>query len=81
MAVGFLSIGALILFTWLLGMAMSRWPSQSLLWFILVVVVLVRSMTVFFIPDYSRCVGVDIEKACFIRGLLQVCGFDRSPTP
>jgi hypothetical protein len=27
-------------------------------------------------PDYSRCVGVDLEKACFIGILLQVCGFD-----
>jgi hypothetical protein len=31
-------------------------------------------------PDYSRCVGVDLEKACFNGILLQVCSFDRSPT-
>ena len=31
------------------------------------------------IPDYSRCVGVDMEKACFIGVLFQVCGFDSSP--
>jgi hypothetical protein len=31
-------------------------------------------------PDYSRCVGVDTAKACFIGVLFQVCGFDKSPT-
>jgi hypothetical protein len=31
-------------------------------------------------PDYSRCVGVDMEKACFIGVLFQVCRFDSSPT-
>ena len=30
-------------------------------------------------PDYSRGVGVNIEKACSIGVLLHVCGFDRSP--
>jgi hypothetical protein len=35
-----------------------------------------------FIPNYSRCVGVDMEKACFIQVLFEivVCGFDNSPT-
>jgi hypothetical protein len=31
-------------------------------------------------PDYSRCVGVDLEKACFIGVSFRVCGFDSSPT-
>jgi hypothetical protein len=31
-------------------------------------------------PDCSRCVGVDMEKACFVGVLFQVCGFDSSST-
>jgi hypothetical protein len=30
-------------------------------------------------PDNSRCVGVDMEKACLIELLFHVFGFDRSP--
>jgi hypothetical protein len=32
-----------------------------------------------FSPDYSRCVGVELGKACFIGILLQVCGFAGHP--
>jgi cell wall assembly regulator SMI1 len=37
----------------------------------------VREMLTVFNPDYSRCVGVDLEKSLFHWGLLLVCGFDR----
>jgi hypothetical protein len=32
-----------------------------------------------FTEDYSRSLGVEMEKACFMEVLFRVCGFEGSP--
>ena len=70
------------------GESLFHWDIVPGLWFQLVIhdVKLTNSQNLpprpknRFNPDYSRGVGVDMEKTRFIEMLIRVCGFESSPT-